>query len=97
EKKVVSFLDKSFSEYALFYACLLKGVAFCPLDKTLPANRLAMIISDVQPDMIMASESYIGEENVFRQVLHVPHECIVSNGNVHVVSGEEVRDVDLET
>jgi D-alanine--poly(phosphoribitol) ligase subunit 1 len=94
-KKVVSFLDKSFSEYALFYACLLKGVAFCPLDKTLPANRLAMIMSDVQPDMIMASESYIGEENVFRQALHVPHECIVSNGDVHMVSGEEVHDVDL--
>ncbi len=91
-KTVVSFLDKSFSEYALFYACLLKGVAFCPLDKSLPVNRLAMIMSDLQPDMIMAEDSYIGEENTFRQKLSIPHECIVSNGNVSALIDDDTRD-----
>ncbi|VEI20166.1 D-alanine--poly(phosphoribitol) ligase subunit 1 [Serratia plymuthica] len=102
-KRVVSFLDKSFSEYALFYACLLKGVAFCPLDKSLPANRLAMIMSDLQPDMIMAEDSYIGEENAFRQKLLIPHECIVSNGSVSALIDDDTRDegnvtdIDIDT
>ncbi|OKB66497.1 hypothetical protein BHU62_11500 [Serratia marcescens] len=102
-KTVVSFLDKSFSEYALFYACLLQGVAFCPLDKSLPANRLAMIMSDLQPDMIMAEDSYIGEENAFRQKLLIPHECIVSNGSTSALIGDDTRyesnvtDIDMDT
>lgn len=91
-KKVVSFLDKSFSEYALFYACLLQGVAFCPLDKSLPANRLAMIMSDLQPDMVIAEDSYIGEENAFRQKLSIPHGCIVSDGNVSALIDGNTHD-----
>ncbi|QJW54945.1 Plipastatin synthase subunit D [Serratia plymuthica] len=102
-KKVVSFLDKSFSEYALFYACLLKGVTFCPVDKSLPADRLAMIMSDLQPDMIMAEDAYIGEENTFRQKLSIPHECRVSNGCVSALTDayaddeEHVADIDIDT
>ncbi|WP_456309196.1 AMP-binding protein [Serratia proteamaculans] len=91
-KRVVSFLDKSFSEYALFYACLLKGVAFCPLDKSLPVSRLAMIISDLQPDMVIAEDTYTGEENAFRKNLLIPHECVVSNGPVSVLTDVDARD-----
>lgn len=102
-KKVVSLLDKSFSEYALFYACLFKGVAFCPLDKNLPTNRLAMVMSDLQPDMIMAEDLYIDEESIFRQELLIPHKCIVSNGSVgiliedYVHDEDDVADVDIDT
>ncbi|EKP0303159.1 AMP-binding protein [Aeromonas veronii] len=99
-KKVVSLLDKSFSEYALFYACLLKGVSFCPLDKSLPTSRLAMIMSDLQPDMILAEHSYINEENSFRQDLLIPSKCIVSKGRSGSSSEDyfiDMTDVDADT
>ncbi|MNG57166.1 Plipastatin synthase subunit D [compost metagenome] len=96
-KRVVSFLDKSFSEYALFFACLLKGVSFCPLDKSLPTSRLAMIMSDLQPDMVMAEDSDIGEENAFRQKLLIPPDCVVSNGRVSALADDCARDEDNVT
>ncbi|WP_350306635.1 AMP-binding protein [Photorhabdus viridis] len=79
-KKVISFMDKTFSEFSLFYACLLKGVAFCPLDNNIPSNRLSMIISDVNPDLIVADDFYIGDESSFREDLLIHKDCIVSNG-----------------
>ncbi|WP_455821035.1 AMP-binding protein [Pseudomonas cerasi] len=98
-KKVVSFLDKSFSEYALLYACLLKGVAFCPLDKSLPVSRLAMIISDLQPDMVLAENAYTGKEDSFREELLIPESCVVSDGPVgtltHVDAGDEENGTDI--
>ncbi|MCS3402502.1 AMP-binding protein [Pantoea sp. B566] len=102
-KRVASFLDKSFSEYAFFFACLLKGVTFCPLDKNLPDSRLAMIISDLQPDMVVAEDNYIGQESAFRQKLLIPHGCVVSNGSVSELTdvdfhGEEnVTEIDSDT
>lgn len=96
-KRVVSFLDKSFSEYAIFFACLLKGVSFCPLDKSLPTSRLAMIMSDLQPDMVIAEDSDIGEENAFRQKLLIPPDCVVSNGRVSALADDYARDEDNVT
>ena len=102
-KKVVSLLDKSFSEYALFYACLLKGVSFCPLDKNLPASRLAMIMSDLQPDMIRAEDSYIDDENAFRKALLIPSKCVVSNGSSGILVEDcvhyedDVENINVDT
>lgn len=58
---LVFFADKTVDVFPHIFACFLCGAAFCPLDRSLPAERLCGMLDDLRPAAIVAQQRALDE------------------------------------
>ncbi|VGO14818.1 Linear gramicidin synthase subunit B [Pontiella desulfatans] len=55
---VAMLLERSFDQVAVALAILKAGAAYVPLDPTLPPERIAQMVDDVQPPVVVSADSF---------------------------------------
>lgn len=61
KKPVVVYGHKDPYMLVAFLACVRLGRAYCPIDTSVPLNRVQAIINEVQPEMILSTEKLVLE------------------------------------
>lgn len=78
---IIVYGHKSIYMIASFLACSFAGIAYVPVDITLPKDRLDNILKEINPEIIIATED-----------LEIENKCLISKEMVENICKNKVYD-----
>lgn len=83
---VVVYGHKSPYMIVCFLACVKSGRAYCPVDVSVPLNRVEIIIEEVNPEIILSTECL---ETHYKNVLYLDSICSIIENESGVIEKEK--------